>query len=58
MPIGILFWVIFVLWFVFGLYWTSNDFRAGNYGPLGGNIILLILLFLLGWRVFGFVIQG
>jgi len=47
-----------ILWFLFGLYWNGDQLRAGNYGILGGNLMLFILLFLLGWKVFGFVIQG
>lgn len=58
MPIGILFWVLMVLWFLFGLYWNSTEFKAGNFGPLGGNLLLFVLLFLIGWKLFGFVIQG
>lgn len=57
MPIGILFWVLMILWFLFGLWWNVADFREGKYGPLGGNFLLFILLGLLGWRVFGPVLQ-
>jgi hypothetical protein len=49
MPIG---------WFLFGLYWNGDSLKTGNYGPLGSNLLLFILLFLLGWKAFGFVIQG
>lgn len=49
MPIGILYWVIFVLWIVLGLY---------IYGLVWPNLVLVILLFLLGWKCFGFVVQG
>lgn len=58
MTIGFLFWLIMILWLLFGIYWNGNDFRAGNYGVFGGNLMLFILLFLLDWKVFGFVIQG
>lgn len=58
MPISVLFWVLMVVWFVFGLYWHGGDARAGNYGGIGGNLLLFVLLFLLGWKVFGFVVQG
>jgi len=57
MPMGILFWMLMILWFVFGLYWNRTDLGAGNYGPLGGNLMLFILLGLLGWRTFGSVLQ-
>ncbi len=58
MSIGLLFWLLVVLWFVFGLYWNSGDIRAGNFGVFGGNLLLFILIFLLGWKTFGFIIQG
>jgi hypothetical protein len=58
MPIGLLFWMLMILWLLFGLYWHSDELRGGKYGIVGGNLLLFVLLFLLGWRVFGFVIQG
>jgi len=57
MPIGILFWVLMIFWLLFGLYWNRGDLRGGNYGIVGGNLMLFILLGLLGWRVFGPVLQ-
>ena len=57
MPIGILFWVLMILWFIFGLYWNGADIRGGNYGWLGGNVLLFVLLGLIGWKVFGPVLQ-
>jgi hypothetical protein len=56
--IGFLFWVLMILWLVFGLYWNRGDIRGGNYGLLGGNLLMFTLLFLLGWKMFGFPIQG
>lgn len=58
MTIGFLFWLLMILWLVFGFYVNRADFQGGKYGVLGGNLLLFVLLFLLGWRVFGFVIQG
>ena len=57
MPIGVLFWVLMILWLLFGLYWNRDDLRGGKYGLVGGNILLFILLGLLGWKVFGPVLQ-
>ena len=57
MPIGILFWMLMILWFLFGLYWNRGDVAGGNYGIVGGNLLLFVVLFLLGWLVFGFVLQ-
>lgn len=58
MSIAFLFWLLMILWFLFGLYWNRADLGSGNYGIMGGNLLLFILLFLLGWKVFGFPIQG
>lgn len=54
MPKGILFWVIFVLAILFGGYGCWN---TGNRWAAGMSLVVAILLFLLGWQVFGFVIQ-
>lgn len=46
-----LFWLIFVLWLLFGA-WSFYGVR--QFGPaLGADVVLLILLGLLGWQVFG-----
>ena len=58
MTIGMVFWILMILWLLFGLYWNRDDIRGGKYGIAGGNLLLFILLFLLGWKAFGFVIQG
>lgn len=54
MPMGILFYVLMLIWFIFGLYWNwPRDQAAPGYGLIGGNLMLFILLLLLGWRTFG-----
>lgn len=58
MTIGFLFWLLMILWLLFGFYWHRADFQSGNFGVFGGNLLLFVLLFLLGWKAFGFVIQG
>jgi Na+/proline symporter len=47
-----------LLWLLFGLWWNRTDLRGGNYGLVGGNLLLFVVLFLLGWKTFGFPIQG
>ncbi len=49
MPMGIAFWVLMILWLVFGLWWNTPNYR----GWLAGNWVLFILLALLGWHDFG-----
>ncbi len=47
MPMGILFWILLILCII--AYFTG--FAIG--GVAAHTIVLLILLFLLGWKVFG-----
>ena len=60
MTIGLLFWVLMILWAIFGAW--GNLPPAGSprtaYVPFGRSLLLFVLLFLLGWRAFGFVIQN
>ncbi len=58
MSFGTLYWILMLLWLLFGLYWNRADIKGGDYGILGGSLMLFILLLLLGWRVFGAPIQG
>jgi hypothetical protein len=55
MTIGTLFWILMLIWLVFGFwaYWPGADRRA-----FGGHFLVWALLFLLGWKVFGFPISG
>jgi hypothetical protein len=57
MPIGILFWVLMIIWLLFGLYSYRSDLRGGKYELVGGNLLLFVLLALIGWRLFGPVLQ-
>lgn len=59
MSIGLLFWVIMFVWLLFGLWsnWPAGGTTTG-FRPVGGLVILWILLALLGWRVFGAAIHS
>lgn len=57
MPLGILFWVLMVIWAVVGI-WDSWPSDASGRFRFGGNLLLFVLLFVLGWKCFGFVVQG
>jgi hypothetical protein len=52
MSVGFLFWILMILWLVFG-FW-----QWGMTPLFGGNLLLWVLLALLGWKVFGFPIHG
>ena len=55
MGAGVWFWLIYVIFGVAGLLgvgpWFGN--RWGPYGPLGGWVVLFLLVGLLGLPVFG-----
>lgn len=53
MTIGMIFWVLMIIWLVFG-FWAYWPLSRAN----GPNFLLWFLLFLLGWSVFGFPIKG
>lgn len=53
MKAELLYWVLMLFWLVFGIWsgWPAgapNQMR--NYRPLGGTLLLFILLVLLGWK--------
>lgn len=52
MTLGLAFWVIMIVWLVFGLLLHFG--MVGGAYAIGGNALLLFVLFmLLGWQVFG-----
>ena len=57
MTLGLCFWILMLLWLVFGLA-VYRGVVVGAYAPLGGTLLLFILLFLLGWHAFGPPIHG
>jgi len=57
MPIGILFWALFIIFLLFGGVWWRQG-TAWAYGVGGGYGLIMVLIFLLGWAEFGFILQG
>lgn len=57
MSIGLLFWVLMILWLVLGLYGGRAKIGSGDIVFIGGGVLLFVLLFLLGWHSFGFIIH-
>ncbi len=50
MPIGFIFWLIMIIGLILALI---------GYGPVWAvPLVLFVLLALLGWRAFGFPVQG
>jgi len=52
MTIALLFWILMLLWLLFGFMYNSG-IVPGPYGPWGHSLLLFILLLLLGWASFG-----
>jgi len=59
MKIGLLFWILMLVWLLFGLwaFWPHSGGSAVAYGPVGGTLLLFLVIGLLGWKVFGSPIQ-
>lgn len=53
MTLGLAFWILMLLWLVLGIYTNRAAIAGGQYLPLGGDLLLFVLLLLLGWKVFG-----
>ncbi len=53
MTIGLLFWIVMIVWLLFGAY--TNRAKLGDW--IGGSLVLWVLLALLGWQVFGDAIK-
>jgi hypothetical protein len=57
MSLGLAFWILMLIWLVFGLYF---GYSTGAFSPylIGGNLMLFVLLLLLGWQTFGPPLRG
>lgn len=55
MSFALIYWILMLIWLVFGLWsnWPAGTPGGSGFRPLGGTLLLFILLVLLGWRVFG-----
>jgi len=55
--IGFLFWLLMVIWLVFGAVWAWPR-EAARRWEFGGSVLTWVLFALLGWAAFGFPIRG
>jgi ABC-type polysaccharide/polyol phosphate export permease len=54
MPLGIAFWTIMIIWFVFGMIVHFGVVAgAAVWGVAVSNLLLFVLFGMLGWQVFG-----
>lgn len=56
MSFELCYWILMLLWLVFGL-WGVFPISGANARTAGGTLLLFILLVLLGWKTFGAPIQ-
>jgi hypothetical protein len=57
MTLGMLFWVVMVVWLALLVYWGWHA-APENRSWIGGSGIIFLLLFILGWSEFGFIVSG
>lgn len=58
MSIGFIFWLLMLLWIIFGVVYMGPKYAPEQRaGFIGNSLFVFILFFLLGWKVFGFIIQ-
>ena len=53
MTISLAFWILMLIWLVFGVWYSWP-----NHVAVGGNLLIFILFGLLGWHAFGAPIHG
>lgn len=58
MSLMLIFWVLMLLWLIFGLWQNWPGAAAPPWGPLGSAILLFVLFLVLGWAVFGAPVKG
>jgi hypothetical protein len=57
MPLGILFWVLYVVSMIVGLWGAYEPATPLWYRRFSGYIVLWILVGMLGWHTFGPVVR-
>lgn len=53
MSFALVYWILMLLWLVFGLWGNWPQGETKNFRPIGGTLLLFILLVILGWHAFG-----
>jgi hypothetical protein len=50
---GLVFWVLMLIWLVFGVAWSWRGAAFGDWGWRGHGLLVFALFVLLGWAAFG-----
>lgn len=58
MPMAYIFWMLIILWAVFGLGYPFMVEAPNRRIVVGGNLLLFVLIVLLGLQVFGSAVKG
>jgi hypothetical protein len=59
MPLAIAFWVVFLVYLILCFSWIfEGPSTPGGWRWHAFNGLVILLIFLLGWGVFGFIIKG
>lgn len=56
MAIGLLFWIVWLMVLFFGGYLSYQP--AVGWRSVGGHGLTMLMFFLVGWRLFGFVVHN
>ena len=56
MSVGLAFWVLMLIWAVFGIF--IHFYPGTAYGVIGNSVLIFVLFLLLGWKVFGPPLHG
>ncbi len=57
MPLGVLFWVLYVVSIVLGAWGSYVPGQPFGFRGFGGYFVLWLLVGMLGWHVFGPVVR-
>lgn len=58
MTLGLIYWILMLLWAIFGVFPAFPREPGKGWRPFGGNLLLFILLLILGWAQFGAPVRG
>lgn len=58
MPIAYIFWMLMILWAIFGLGYPFIVETPNRRITVGGNLLLFVLIVLLGLQVFGSAVKS
>lgn len=53
MPLAILYWVLMIIWLVFGAWVDYAPNQPYPFRKFGWSLMVFVLLAILGWQVFG-----